>query len=215
MSGAAPLPYTITFENVETASAPAQEVVVTDQLDLTKLDASTFELGPITFGTRVLEVPNGLTSFTGDVDLRPEVDLIARVTAGFNAGTGVATWHFFSIDPATGQPTTDPLLGFLPPNVTTPEGEGHVSFTVRAKDRAGLRHRDPQPGVDRLRRERADRDGGLVQHPRRHGAFKPGRRAPASAAPGSSSRGPEPTPTRGSRATTSSFRRTAARSLRG
>jgi hypothetical protein len=133
VSGAAPLPYTITFENVETASAAAQEVVVTDQLDLSKLDASTFELGPITFGTRVVEVPNGLTTFTTDVDLRPDVDLIARVTAGFNAETGVATWHFFSIDPATGQPTTDALLGFLPPNVATPEGEGHVSFTVRAK----------------------------------------------------------------------------------
>lgn len=133
INGEEPIPYTITFENLETATAAAQEVLVTDQLDALKLDFSTFALGPIAFGTHVLAVPPGLTSFSADVDLRPGIDLIARVTAGFNPGTGLATWHFFSLDPATGQPTTDPLLGFLPPNVATPEGEGHVSFTIRAK----------------------------------------------------------------------------------
>ncbi len=133
IDGAAPIPYTVTFENLETATAAAQEVVVTDQLDDSKLDFSTFALGPIAFSTRVLDVPPGLTSFTEDVDLRPEIDLIARVIAGFDPSTGIATWRFFSLDPATGQPTEDPILGFLPPNINSPEGEGHVSFTIEAK----------------------------------------------------------------------------------
>ena len=133
VTGADPLPYTITFENLETATAAAQEVVVTDQLDASKLELGTFALGPIAFGSHVLDVPPGLQSFTGDVDLRPDIDLIARVTAAFDATTGLATWHFFSLDPATGQPTSDPILGFLPPNVTTPEGEGHVTFTIQSK----------------------------------------------------------------------------------
>lgn len=131
--GDSPFPYTVTFENLETATAAAQEVIVTDQLDGAKLELSSFALGPIAFGTRVLDVPPGLTAFTGDVDLRPGIDLIARVSADFNPATGLATWHFFSIDPATGLPTDDPALGFLPPDVSAPEGEGHVAFTVAAK----------------------------------------------------------------------------------
>ena len=38
--------------------------------------------------------------------------------------------------PATGLPTDDPLAGFLPPNRTSPEGQGFVTFTV--KPRAGV-----------------------------------------------------------------------------
>jgi hypothetical protein len=44
--------------------------------------------------------------------------------------TGIATWRFTSLDPATMLPTEDPLAGFLPPNVNSPEGQGSVLFTV-------------------------------------------------------------------------------------
>jgi hypothetical protein len=64
------------------------------------------------------------------VDLRPAVDLLLRVDAGLDRTTNVATWRFTSLDPTTGQPTTDPLAGFLPPNVDSPEGEGTVTFTA-------------------------------------------------------------------------------------
>jgi hypothetical protein len=47
--------------------------------------------------------------------------------------TGVVSWRFTSLDPDTGKPPDDPLAGFLPPNVTAPEGEGSVSFTVSPK----------------------------------------------------------------------------------
>jgi hypothetical protein len=46
--------------------------------------------------------------------------------------TGIVTGASI-IDPATGQPTDDPLAGFLPPNKTAPEGEGNVFFTVMPK----------------------------------------------------------------------------------
>ena len=115
--------------------------MVTDQLDGSKLDFSTFALGPIAFGTRVMDVPPGQTSFTGDVDLRPGVDLIARVTAGFDSTTGLATWHFFSLDPATGQPTRTRSSASSLPTSRRPEGEGHVSFTVARRPGLASRHR--------------------------------------------------------------------------
>jgi hypothetical protein len=45
----------------------------------------------------------------------------------------VVRWRFRSIDPATGQPTTDPLAGFLPPNLIPPQGQGNVMFSVQPK----------------------------------------------------------------------------------
>src|SRR6185503_2267275 len=53
--------------------------------------------------------------------------------AALDAGTGDATWTFTSLDPATLQSTTDPLAGLLPPNVTAPEGQGKVTYSVRPK----------------------------------------------------------------------------------
>jgi len=38
-------------------------------------------------------------------------------------GGGTLVWHLVSIGPATGQPTTDPQAGFLPPNLIPPEGD--------------------------------------------------------------------------------------------
>ncbi len=136
ISGDPQLSYVVNFENLETASAPAQEVRVTDQLDASKLDLSTFSLGPISFGDEVLSPPAGLKDWVTEVDLRPANDLIVRVEAGLNETTGVVTWRFTSLDPATGLPTDDPLAGFLPPNVNPPDGQGSVLFSVKA--RAGL-----------------------------------------------------------------------------
>lgn len=127
------LAYSILFENLESATAPAADVVITDPLDLSKLDAATFELGPIHFGrTSVRPVP-GSKEFRGAVDLRPAKNLLVLIEAGLNAASGVATWRFTSIDPDLGGPSEDPEQGFLPPNVTPPEGDGSVLFTIRAK----------------------------------------------------------------------------------
>ena len=128
-----PLLYTISFENQETATAPAQEVIVTDQLDIEKMDLTTLSLRPMTFGDKQVVPPPGRSSFAADVDLRPGQNLIVRVEASLNPNTGVLSWRFTSIDPATGNLPEDPRVGFLPPNVTPPEGDGSVLFSVMPK----------------------------------------------------------------------------------
>ncbi|MBI5149585.1 MAG: hypothetical protein HZA28_02275, partial [Candidatus Omnitrophica bacterium] len=130
VSGKEPLRYATFFENVETASAPAQEVIITDQLDPDKMDLSTFSLGPITFGDKLVIPPPGSKEYITEVDLRPGNDLIVRIEARLDMATGIATWQFLSLDPLTKRFTTDPLAGFLPPNINPPEGDGSVVFTV-------------------------------------------------------------------------------------
>jgi CSLREA domain-containing protein len=128
-----PLRYTVRFENLETASLPAQDVVITDQLDTGTLDLDTLSLGPISFGGTTLAPPPGLRSFARDVDLRPARALIVRIRAALDEATGVLTWRFSSVDPHTSDVPEDPTLGFLPPNIDAPEGEGSVFFTVAPK----------------------------------------------------------------------------------
>ncbi|MBA2703361.1 MAG: hypothetical protein H0U60_05875 [Blastocatellia bacterium] len=134
VSGEEPFRYAIYFENQPSATAPAQAVVITDQLDVARYDLNTFQLGAISFGKSVIVTPPpGLTQWTTDVDLRPANNLVVRIIAGLNNTTGVVTWRFASLDVTTMQPTDDPLAGFLPPNKNAPEGDGAVVFTVKPK----------------------------------------------------------------------------------
>ena len=138
------LPYMVHFENMPSASAPAQQVFVTDQLDTSKFDLNTFSLGPITFGTHTINPPPGLKHFTTDVlfdvDGNPATgddDMLVRIVADLetdplSANYGKFTCNYISIDPLTGLLPTDPTRGFLPPNVTPPDGEGSVQFTISA-----------------------------------------------------------------------------------
>jgi hypothetical protein len=128
-----PLNYAVHFENLSTATAPAQVVVVTDQLDRQRMDLATFSLGPITFGAFTLVPQPASQSFLGGIDLRPDQDLQVVVTGSLDKSTGIVTWVFTSIDPASGQLTDDPDAGFLPPNVNPPAGEGSVVFSVMPK----------------------------------------------------------------------------------
>ncbi len=128
-----PLNYAVHFENLSTATAPAQVVLLTDRLDPQRLDLATFQLGPITFGAVTLVPQPGAQSFTGGVDFSPEQDLQVVVTASLDRNTGLVTWRFTSIDPATGQLIDDPDAGLLPPNVNPPAGEGSVVFSVMPK----------------------------------------------------------------------------------
>lgn len=133
LTGGEPLRYTVLFENLPTASAAAQEVVITDQLDGSKVDFATFSLGPISFSDKTVVPPPGLSQYSTSVDLRPANDLIVGINARLDKTTGLLTWRFTSIDPLTGQFTEDPLAGFLPPNVNPPEGDGSVVFTIKPK----------------------------------------------------------------------------------
>ncbi len=125
------IPYVIRFENDSSATAPAQWVQIVDTLDTGIFDFSTFQLGFVSFGNRMIDVPNGLQSWSEYVDLRPAQDMVVLVEADFNMGTGIVTWTFTALDPMTYEPVTDALDGFLPPNINSPEGEGGVFFTIR------------------------------------------------------------------------------------
>ncbi|MGE0760152.1 MAG: dockerin type I domain-containing protein, partial [Pirellulaceae bacterium] len=129
------LPYKVRFENdPQQATAPALDVVVTNQLD-SDMDWSTFELGSIGFGSLVVDVPPGLSSYSTSVESAnlDGTPLQVDISAMLNADTGLVTVSFRSIDPATGLPPLDPLAGFLPPNDTTHRGEGFFTYFVFPK----------------------------------------------------------------------------------
>ena len=132
ISGTSPTGYIVFFENEPTATAPAQKVVVTDQIDVTRFDPSSVTLGPITFPGTPGVVPPGfplqaLGGFSTQVDLRPITNLLVNVSVSLNA-SGLLAWTLQSLDPNTGLPPTDPLVGVLPPG-----GDGSVSFSAALK----------------------------------------------------------------------------------
>ncbi len=118
------------FENVPTASAPAHDIKVTDQLDPRKVDLSTLALGPAYFGDTVVAPPPGAQSWDTLVDLRPAKDIVVEITASMDRQTGLLSWRLAGLDPATGDLATEPSRGFLPADTAPPNGRGGVTFTV-------------------------------------------------------------------------------------
>ena len=123
--------FTIDFENVPTATAAAQQVVVTDQLDR-NLDWSTLELQTIAFNNVTINVPAGRQNYSTQTSVTTDPNPV-KVEAAFNPTSGVLTWTMTSIDPVTGRLVTDPLAGFLPPDTTNSIGQGSVTYIVRPK----------------------------------------------------------------------------------
>ncbi len=130
VSPATPLPYDVMFENKPTATAPAHEITVTDQLDPRKVDLSTLALGALYFGDTVASPPPRSQTWTDTVDLRPAKNLIVSIDANLDRVTALLTWKLRGLDPDTGQLATGPTDGFLPPDTMAPMGRGGVSFTV-------------------------------------------------------------------------------------
>ena len=131
LTGTQPFTYSIEFENQATASLPAAEVVVTDQLDPATLDLDTFTLGNITIGHHVVNVPAGTSNYNTTYAL--DANLSVRIQGSLDKQSGVLKYTFVTIDPATGLPPSDPTLGFLPPDTDGVTGQAYVLFTVRAK----------------------------------------------------------------------------------
>ena len=128
------MPYRVDFENLPEASGPAQQIIVTDELGA-DLDWPTFQLVEIAFGDTVIELAGLPAHYFGEVEV--DGGLIARINAGLNIQTGVATWTLTAIDPDTGELPEDPTRGLLPPNdPDVHDGEGYVTFQVRPQ--AGL-----------------------------------------------------------------------------
>jgi RHS repeat-associated protein len=129
------LPYTIRFENLAAATAPAVFVTITQQLD-PDLNFSTFELGDFGFRNINIKVPDGRKNHVERLDLRDTIGYFVDVEGGINPSTGELKWTLKAIDPITGELPTDVKAGFLPPNNAQRDGEGYVSYRIQPK--AGL-----------------------------------------------------------------------------
>src|SRR5690606_19858336 len=87
------------------------------------------------------KVPANSSFYQGTLDVTDSLGVLVNVTAGIDVNRREAFWIFESLDPATGLPPEDALLGFLPVNDTTEltmesgiigRGEGFVTFSVQA-----------------------------------------------------------------------------------
>ncbi|MCX6876240.1 MAG: putative Ig domain-containing protein [Verrucomicrobia bacterium] len=126
------LPYRINFQNDSSATAPAQQVLITDPLS-PHLDWSTFELTEIGFGDRIIPLPPASQYFETRYECTVDGhDLVVDIFAGIDLGTGQAYCRFHTLDPATELPPTG-HLGFLPPEDGTGRGQGFFSFVIKAR----------------------------------------------------------------------------------
>lgn len=128
-----PYNYAIHFENVDSATANAQSVLVLDTLDSDVFDYSTFQLGHLNIGDTIINIPAGRKQFQTLHNEIADQNVMVRITANFNDTTGVASWLFESLDPQTLELVANPFEGFLPPNQTAPEGEGAVHYSIKVK----------------------------------------------------------------------------------
>ncbi|MCI0462250.1 MAG: hypothetical protein L0Z62_35300, partial [Gemmataceae bacterium] len=125
--------YAIRFENdPNLATAPAQVVRITQTLD-SDFDFRTFRVGDFGFGDLFVDVPDNRAFYTTRIDFTATRGFFVDVAAGIDVATGEAFWELTTIDPATGEVPVDAGQGFLPPNVTGPEGEGFVLYTVKPR----------------------------------------------------------------------------------
>jgi uncharacterized repeat protein (TIGR01451 family) len=133
--------YTVNFENMVTATAPVQELVVVDYLD-PNLDWSTFQFTELAYGSRQVSMAGeGNTlefasrDFPGASDMMgtTEGQMAVDISASVNTQTGRVEWRLRAVDTATDQFPEDALAGFLPPEDGTGRGQGHVTFSVKPR----------------------------------------------------------------------------------
>jgi hypothetical protein len=118
------------FENIATASAPAQIVTVHDVLDPTIFDLATFSFATVTVADTSITPPVGLREFGVDVDFLSRRGVYVRIREKLDPTTGDMTCTFTSVDTTTWDVPEDIGRGFLPPDVNVPEGEGGIAFRV-------------------------------------------------------------------------------------
>lgn len=126
------LPYTITYENDKSATAPAKFVKITTPVQ-PKMDASTFRLGSFGFNSLTFTIPDGTSSYYQRLDARDSLGLYVDVTAGYDQLNNQVFWEFQSIDPVTLLPPADPLKGFLllQDSANQTSGHGFVNFSIK------------------------------------------------------------------------------------
>lgn len=119
--------YTIFFENLSTATASAEEVLIEDMLD-ENLDGDALQFTGFGFGSHEVTLSTPTNRLSQGVDLGN--NLVVLVESSYDPSTRKLTVRFKGIDTRTGEHYED---GFLPPNNNEPEGEGYVSFRIRPK----------------------------------------------------------------------------------
>jgi PKD repeat protein len=138
ISGSEPLHFAIHFENMDSATAPAREVLILDTLDAAIYDASTLRFTSFSFGDSVYLLDPQDDLFVEEIDLRPSKNIILRVNGWVDSLNNVVAWRFSSFDTLSYDLTTEVDDGFLPPNVNRPEGEGYVAYSINPV--SGLPH---------------------------------------------------------------------------
>lgn len=127
--------YTIYFENVADASAPARRVRIDNPLD-SNLRLPSMRLVSFGFADTSFQF-NEEPFVQKTVDLGAEYnDMQLRIFAGTNPLTQKAFFEFTTIDPATQGLATGAYDGFLLPNDTSGRGQGFVTYLI-----------DPKPGL--------------------------------------------------------------------
>ena len=131
LSGVAALNYRIDFENTTNATAPAQQVILTDQLS-TNFDWSTFTVSEVGFGDLLIALPPSIQHFETNIPVSLfETHFEVQVEVGIQPNSGQMYANFRSIDPNTSLPP--PVnIGFLPPEDGTGRGQGHITYSIRA-----------------------------------------------------------------------------------
>ena len=136
--------YTIEFENDPAfATAAAHDIYVTDELDPTLFDLTTFMPTRVKIGEKEVTLSpadtstddKGMKTTVVTIDMRPQINALAEVKCEFDPSTGKAQWHVSSLDPMTMEDTTVPMDGVLPVN-SDGNGIGQLSFDISLK--AGL-----------------------------------------------------------------------------
>ena len=132
ISSANTLAYRIDFENVTNATAPAQQVIITDQLN-TNFDWTTFNVTEVGFGSTLIALPPGTAHYEANVSASYlGTNFQVQIQIGINPISGQIYANFHTIDPNTSLPP--PVnIGFLPPEDGTGRGQGHVTYTIHAK----------------------------------------------------------------------------------
>ncbi len=121
--------YTIDFTNEASASAPAEQVVITDPLS-SNIDWSSVQLQEIGFNNVTITVTPARQQYDGMAQVATDPNPV-HVQASLNPATGLLVWRISSVDQVTGGLPADPLAGFLPPDKVDREGEGFVTFSAR------------------------------------------------------------------------------------
>ena len=137
INGTNSLNYYISFENIDTATAPAREVTVVDVLDANMLDINSLQLTSYGFGDNTYALDNNTKQFIRHYPLSPGISVL-RVQGKIESG--ILEWKFSTYDADSLQLINDVSEGFLPPNINRPEGEGFVTFNIKLKP--GYSHLD-------------------------------------------------------------------------